>query len=255
MKRKMDLRLIGTFLRPSSALAALRCLVICKQPLRLLHHYITRNPLPSGSMAFGFRSPTGDVKLKAYSVEDVITLFIVFCRNEYTPLKDARVFVDFGSNIGVTAAYFLSRNSENTINCYEPNKTNIERLKENLRPFEGRYSLEETCVGLENGTVTFGTESTGVYGAIGAAHEGGASFEAPCRRANDILGEALAKHSEIDFLKIDIEGLEQDVIKAIPPEFLGKIRQIQAETGEFAHRLPGFRWTQSGAIVKYESIG
>ena len=205
-------------------------------------------------MAFGFRSPTGDVKLKAYSVEDVITLFIVFCREEYTPAADTRVFVDFGSNIGVTAAYFLSRNTENTINCYEPNKTNIERLKENLRPFEGRYTLEETCVGLENGTVTFGTESTGVYGAIGAAHEGGSSFEAPCRRANDILGEALANHSEIDFLKIDIEGLEQDVIKAIPPEFLEKIRRIQAETGEFEFRLPGFRRTQSGAIVKYESI-
>ena len=232
-------------------MSALRCLFVCKQPLRLLYHYVTKTPLTSGPEAFRFRTPTGVVELWAFSTEDVITLFIVFCRNEYTPLKGARVFVDFGSNIGVTAAYFLSRSAEGFVYCYEPNETNIERLKKNLRPFDGRYFLEETCVGLENGTVTFGIESTGVYGAIGAEHEGGKTLEAPCRKANDVLGEALEKHPSIDFLKIDIEGLERDVIKAITPAFLENIAQIQAETGEFDHQIPGFRRTQSGAIVRY----
>jgi hypothetical protein len=64
----------------------------------------------------------------------------------------------------------------------------------------------------------------------------------------------LAKHSAIDFLKIDIEGLEQDVIKAITPELLGKIRQIQAETGEFEYHVPGYSKTQFGAITKYEKL-
>lgn len=252
MKRKTDLRLIGAFLRPTSMMSALRCLFVCKRPLRLLYHYVTKNPLTSGPETFRFRTPTGVIELWAFSAEDVITFFIVFCRKEYTPAADATVFVDFGSNIGVTAAYFLSRNAEGFVYCYEPNGTNIERLKKNLRPFEGRYYLEETCIGLENGTVTFGIESTGVYGAIGAEHEGGETIEAPCRRANDVLCEALEKHTSIDFLKIDIEGLERDVIKAIPPEFLEKIRQIQAETGEFDHQIPGFRRTQSGAIVRYQ---
>jgi len=254
MKRKVNLQIVGKFLKPSSVLSALRCLIVCKQPLRLLYHYITKSPLPSGPFAFRFRTPTGEITLKAFSAEDVITMFIVFCRKEYTPREAARVFVDFGSNIGVTAAYFLSRHAESVIHCYEPNRTNVDRLKENLRPFEGRYSLEETCVGLEDGTVTFGVESTGVYGAIGAQHEGGDSYQVPCRESNGILAEILAERPRIDFLKIDIEGLERDVIKAIPPEFLQKITQIQAETGLFDHPLPGFRRSQIGSIVKYGTL-
>jgi FkbM family methyltransferase len=251
MKRKLGLHHIKTFLRPASVAAALRCFAVCKQPFRLLYHYITKNPLPTGAFAFRFRTPTGDIEFKAFSPEDVITLFIVFCRNEYTPLESARVFVDFGSNIGITAAFFLSRNTDSLVYCYEPNEINIERLGENLGPFVGRYFLEKTCVGLENGTVTFGSEGTGVYGAIGAEHEGGTTTQVPCRRANDIIARILTEHSAIDFLKIDIEGLEQDVIKALKPEFLENIRQIQAETGAFDHHIPGFYKIQSGAIAKF----
>jgi FkbM family methyltransferase len=254
MIRKIGLHHIKTFFKPASLAAALRCIAACRQPFRLLYHYITRNPLPASPVGFQFRSPTGDVELKAFSVEDVITLFIVFCRKEYTPREDARVFVDFGSNIGIAAAFFLSRHSENVVYCYEPNPTNIERLRENLRPFEGRYFLEEICVGLEDGTVAFGTESTGVYGAIGADHEGGATMQVPCRNANDIVAQILAEHPTIDFLKLDIEGLEQSVIKALAPDLLENIGQIEAETGEFDHHIPGFSRVQSDAIVKYESM-
>lgn len=255
MKRRVEFRLVGAFLKPSSILSVLRCLVVCARPLPLLYHYITKNPLPAESVGFRFRTPSGDVELKAFSAEDVVTFFIVFCRKEYTPLKQANVFVDFGSNIGVTAAYFLSRNSENVVYCYEPNKINIERLKENLRPFERRYFLDEICVGTENGAVTFGAEDTGVYGAIGVEHEGGKTFQAQCRNANDILAEILTKHAAIDFLKIDIEGLERDVIRAITPELLTKTKQIQAETGEFDHQIPGFHKTQCGSIVRYRLMG
>jgi hypothetical protein len=55
----------------------------------------------------------------------------------------------------------------------------------------------------------------------------------------------------VDFLKIDIEDLEKDVIRTIRPEFLTRIRQIQAETGEFDYQIPGFNKTQFGSIVRY----
>jgi FkbM family methyltransferase len=254
MKRKINFRLAATFIKLSSIAAAMRCLVVCREPLSLLYHYITRNPLLRESFPYHFRTPTGDLRLRAYCVEDVITLFIIFCRREYTPREGARVFVDFGSNIGVAAAYFLSRDRQNIVYCYEPNEVNTERLRENLRQFEKRYFLEEICVGLENGVVRFGVEATGVYGAIGVEHEGGSTFEVKCRRAGEILSEITDEHPEIDFLKIDIEGLEQEVIKAIEPEMLTKIGQIQAETGEFNHDLPGFRRSGSGAIVKFERL-
>ncbi len=255
MKRKVDFRLARAFLMPSSILSAARCLLVCKEPLSLLYHYITRNPLPNKPTAFRFRTPTGEIALNAFSAEDVITFFIVFCRKEYSPYHHARVFVDFGSNIGVTAAYFLSRDERNIVHCYEPNPVNIGRLKDNLQFFEDRYSLGEVCVGLENGLVPFGAEKTGVYGAIGAEHEGGSTFRAQCRKANEILAEIASRHSTIDFLKIDVEGLEQDIIKTLEPELLGSIQQIQAEIPvDFDHQLPGFRRSRFGPIVRFDRL-
>ena len=103
--------------------------------------------------------------------------------------------------------------------------------------------------------VSFGTEETGVYGAIGAMHEGGATLEVQCRSANEILAGIASKHSAIDFLKIDVEGLEQDIIKAIGPDLLKNIQQIQAEIPfDFDHQLIGFRKTRSGPIVKFDKL-
>ncbi len=253
MKRKMDMRLMAAFLTPASAVSALRCLAVCRQPLRLLYYYITKNAFASDSIKFSFRAPTGPVELKAFSPEDAVTLFIIFCRREYTPERGAEVFVDFGANIGIAAAFFLSRNDRNIVFCFEPNSTNVKRLRENLQPFEGRYFLEEACVGVRPGTVDFGVEPTGVYGAVGLTGEGTQSVQVPCRAANDILSEIIRERSTIDFLKIDIEGFEKDVIRAIEPGLLANIRQIQAETGEFDHQIPGFIRSQFGAIVRYRS--
>ena len=255
MKRKVDFRFVSTFLRFTSVLSALRCVALCRQPLLLLYHYVTKNPFHSDFIAFHFRTPTGLVKLKAFSPDDVVTLFIVFCRKEYSPQKSARIFVDFGSNIGTSAAYFLSRNEANFAYCYEPNRVNIERLKDNLKAFEGRYHLEEVCVGVESATVSFGIEETGVYGSIGLGREDGKTFRVQCLHVNDILSKIIVERSMVDFLKIDIEGLEKDVIRSIKPEFLTRIRQIQAETGEFDYQIPGFSKTQFGSIVRYRLTG
>ena len=255
MGRKIDLRLMAAFLRPASMLAALRCFAVCRQPLRLLYYYITKNAFASDFIKFRFRTPTGDLELTAFSPEDVITFFIIFCRREYTPQKHARVFVDFGSNIGVTAAYFLSRDDRNVVYCYEPNSISAERLKANLKPFEGRYFLEEVCVGDGEKSVTFGIEPTGVYSAVGLAGEGVKTVQVPCRDVNDILSGIISERSRVDFLKIDIEGLEKEVIRAVRPELLKNIGQIEAETGEFDHQIPGYDRSQCGSIVRYQRAG
>jgi FkbM family methyltransferase len=220
----------------------------------LLYRYITKREFPSDSARFRFRTPTGIVELTAYCPEDVVTMFIIFCRVEYSPQRSARVFADFGSNIGISAAFFLSRNRENVVYCYEPNRISIERLRKNLKPFEGRYHLEETCVGTKNGTVSFGIEETGVYCGVGLEHEAVKTVQVQCRNANDIVSEIIRKHNVIDFLKIDIEGLEEAVIKNLSPELLKHIAQIEAETGMFDYQIPGFRKTQYGSIVRYRSI-
>jgi len=46
----------------------------------------------------------------------------------------------------------------------------------------------------------------------------------------EVLSEVFQKFSQISLLKIDIEGLELSVLKAIPLRHLAKIGEIQYET-------------------------
>jgi len=137
------------------------------------------------------------------------------------------VVVDFGSNIGISAAYFLTRNREAFVYCHEPLAQNVERLRANLRAFEGRFALNELAVATEDGTVEFGWEPTGRYGGIGRA--GLQTITVPARDSNSVLAEIIDRHGRIDLLKIDIEGLEYALTARIPPEIARNIGRIAAE--------------------------
>ena len=58
----------------------------------------------------------------------------------------AQVVVDIGSNIGISALYFLTRNPDCRVWLYEPVPRNVERLRANLAGYEDRYTLREAAV-------------------------------------------------------------------------------------------------------------
>ena len=57
----------------------------------------------------------GPLDINAYSVHDVLTINEVFCRRDYQATASDEVVVDFGSNIGISAAYFLSQSSSSRL--------------------------------------------------------------------------------------------------------------------------------------------
>jgi hypothetical protein len=93
----------------------------------------------------------GKCRLNVYSHHDVLTTNEAFCRHDYPATKVDHVIVDFGSNIGISAAYFLTTSPDCHTYLFEPLASNIEKLKLNLRPFDGRYTLHEAAVGLAAG--------------------------------------------------------------------------------------------------------
>ena len=113
------------------------------------------------------KSKLGNIQLSVYSYHDMRTINEIFCRLDYLSDDTDKVFVDFGSNIGISAAYFLTRSSNSHAYLFEPLGFNIERLRGNLKPFEDRYTLSEVAVGLSEGQVEFGWENTGRYGGVG----------------------------------------------------------------------------------------
>jgi FkbM family methyltransferase len=174
------------------------------------------------------RTPTGIVAPLVYSHHDVFTLHEIFGREDYRAGPDLGVTVDIGSNIGISALYFLTRNRTSRCYLHEPVPRNVERLRANLAGYEERYALQEVAVAAGGGMVDFTVESTGRYGGIGVA--GAERIRVPCRAVAEVVGEVLAHEGAIDLLKIDSEGAELETVCAIPPEQLARIRSICFET-------------------------
>lgn len=182
------------------------------------------------------RSPIGKVRLTAFIPEDILTINEIFFWGDYGDVRTDRVIVDFGSNVGVSALFFLSRNADSVVYCHEPLPQNLTRLRQNLRAFEGRYSLTEAAVAEADGTVSFGWEPTGRYGGIG--YESPHTLELPAVDSNRRLAEILDQHREIDLLKIDIERCEEEITTRIPLDIARRIRRLAIEYRFTRNPLP-----------------
>jgi FkbM family methyltransferase len=170
------------------------------------------------------------------------------------------VVVDFGSNIGISALYFLTRNPGAKVYLFEPVPRNIERLKENLKGFENRYELKECAVGVEEGYLDFACDETGRHGGL---IEGGAPYFAEwdpekiisvkVEKANQILEDVLSRHDFVDIVKIDVEGYENNILAHLEIDILARISRIYAETNE-DQKINGFFSESACGLTRYYRI-
>jgi FkbM family methyltransferase len=195
------------------------------QPLDMLCRYVLKTGAYPKQVRV--RTPMGPIELTAFCADDVLTINEIFCRIDYAASPEDKLFVDFGSNIGISAAYFLSRSLDSYAYLFEPLEANIERLRTNLRPFEGRYRLATCAVGGVDGRVEFGWEDTGRYGGMGVRT--GKYISVECRSAGSVIKDILERHDVIHVLKIDIETHEDVVVADIDPENARKIDRIYVE--------------------------
>jgi FkbM family methyltransferase len=169
----------------------------------------------------------GLLEVILHSYHDLMTVNEIFCRLDYRANSKINTVVDFGSNIGVSALYFLSQNEKSRCYLFEPDPKNIERLKKTLFGFEQRYELNEVAVSNESGIIKFGVEVTGRYGGINIDSE--KYIEVQCLDVNKVLQDILSRENLIDILKIDTEGVEIQTVESIKIDFLKRIKVIYLE--------------------------
>jgi len=182
------------------------------------------------------RTPAGTIAPTLYSQHDMWTVNEIFCREDYAAEPPVRTVVDIGSNIGISALYFLTRDAQCRCWLHEPVSSNVERLRANLAGYEDRYELREVAVAAEAGTAVFGVEDSGRYGGIGVALD--QSIEVECVAVDQALAAALANADLIDVLKIDTEGTELELLAASAPALLGSVRQVFLESADRGHPVP-----------------
>ena len=238
--------------RPANWVALVRMPLRYSHPLDGARRYFTTSgeyPHP-----FEIRTPQGIVAPTLYSQHDMITVNEVFCREDYRVDAEAEVVVDVGSNIGISALYFLTRSPSARVWLYDPVPRNVERLRRNHEPFGGRWSLEQVAVADRAGEEPFSVEPTGRYGGLEGPHA--EAIAVRVRHIDEILGEVLASESVIDVLKIDTEGVEARTLAAASPELLSRVGLVFAEDIDSSISPPaGFEVSRRASVLRLANRG
>jgi len=189
-------------------ISLIKILIIFENPIYYLYCVIFKI-IPKRIIV---RTPIGKITLYLRNFESLKTIFSIFCREDYKVTNNKSHFIDIGSNCGYSCVYFLSRNNRNTIDCYEPEIENMKFLKKNLEYFSNRSNIYELAIGTENGIGKLYTSSDGKYSSLieqvtqKSYSVKVVSFESLLRKiSNEVITQ----------IKIDIEGLEKEIIKKI----------------------------------------
>lgn len=176
------------------------------------------------------RTPIGRLRLNLRDYHDLLTVNEIFCRQDYGDGRDVHTVVDIGANRGLAALYFLTRNPNCRVYCFEPDPKNIAALRETLTGFESRYMLVERAVTPDTmSSIRF--LPAGRYGRIaGDQDEAENVVEFPAISIGDALRLALETERRIDVVKIDTEGNEPELVAALKGDAaLGAVRKVVFE--------------------------
>lgn len=141
------------------------------------------------------------------------------------------VIIDCGANWGLSIIYFKLMHPAAVITGFEPDKEIFSILAHNIASFKLQdVKLEEKAIWKNYDTLRFSSEGTlgGSITGLGTAEQN--VVEVKTVRLKDILIEK----EKVDFLKIDIEGAEYEVIKDCADE-LHRVDRLFIEY----HSAPG----------------
>jgi FkbM family methyltransferase len=185
------------------------------------------------------RTPIGVIELLVPHQHDVRTVNEVFARHDYGVGRPG-VVADIGANIGVSAAYFLSRRPDSIVHAFEPHPGNLVTLRHNLARFGERAVIHPVALAPTAGQARFFAEGIGRYSGLAAytgPHDPELEIEVECEAIGDALERIVAAEGGIDLLKLDTEGSEEALLDAIPPHVLERIGSTYYEgLGKVLHR-------------------
>lgn len=177
-----------------------------------------------------------------------------FVRYLRTIMPPDAVMIDIGANIGNHALYLHDICSR--VECFEPNPEVADRLKKNI-DLNHAHNVHVHRVGLgnRNDEIPFFINIAGNVGNSGffmtpeARPEAFREVMLPIRKADEAIDELDLER--LDFIKIDIEGLEAEIFRGLSPtiakyrplisfEYHGRA-QPKSDFETIARCLPNYR--------------
>ena len=177
-----------------------------------------------------FETKTGlNIKIRVNST-DLMALTHVWMIQEYSnsgfDINDSDIVIDIGAHIGLFALFASQFCKQGKIFCFEPIKENYELLVENINsnkikniiPFNFAVSKESDSVKI------FLNDD---YSGHSMFLETNNFVIVKSKSLLDIFSENNIQ--ECNFLKLDCEGAEYDIINSLPSDFLNKIKKSVIE--------------------------
>lgn len=143
------------------------------------------------------------------------------------PLPGHARILDCGANIGLSILYLKKCCPTARITAFEPDEVNFDLLQRNMAAFEfSDITLRKEAVWKENTTVQFSNNQGMASHIEQGAAMGSSSIKAI--RLRDFLDE------QIDFLKLDIEGAEYEVLMDCHDKLANVQRMFIEYHGQFS---------------------
>jgi FkbM family methyltransferase len=184
------------------------------------------------------RRTRGTLRLMDLDIEYVDALSLapqwhdIFVRRalEFDTVSAAPTILDCGANVGLAAMWLRRAYPQARITAYEADPQVYEVLQRNLnRNGMSGITARHAAIWREASTIPFRCEGSdaGAIDRVGAA-TAGTLQEVPSVRLRDVL----AQSGTVDFMKMDIEGAELDVLEDAA-DLLPSVRAMQVEVHDF----------------------
>jgi FkbM family methyltransferase len=198
------------------------------------------------------RPQTDDLKIVK---SNFVTMHYI---RDFVPITKGSIVVDVGAHIG--SFCLIAAKSADRVLAYEPEPSNYQMLKKNVELNNLKnVTIFEMAVSGSSGHQEFCAFEDGSTGSHFLS-KGGSNHLVKKRVPIISLEDIIKKEglSQIDFLKLDCEGAEHDILREMSLDTATRIRGIAMETHrvppEFSFDIPA-RLTEIGFEVRTEHHG
>lgn len=200
-----------------------------------------------------------NLKISTFQYDTFKFLFEeIFLRNEYyfKNKKSSPIILDCGANIGLATVFFKFICPSSRIFSFEPDKQTFKLLKKNIA--QNRFSdvtLVNAAVSDSNGLIDFYVGDV-KKGALNMSTKSERNSKNKITVKSISLSEFIKEHfkdKKIDFLKMDIEGAEVEVISDLHHN--GVLKNIEQGVIEYHHKSGETKSQLSSFLKIFEAEG
>jgi FkbM family methyltransferase len=155
----------------------------------------------------------------------------VYDRGGFYRPKTGDTNFDFGANIGMFAIYLQWIARGVTVHCFEPGIDTFQQLQRNIEINRLGDSVHayNCAIADREGTALLGGGQSLVRALVTGDEAASRCAGEPVRTIDMNCALEMAGVSQVDLLKIDVEGSEVEIVKGADPVALQKVRRVAAE--------------------------